>query len=93
MAFPVEQKLAVRVASGASFDLRAADVLFRIEGLKNYRKFQREHESVVLDPGVAYSLVKRLLRINSREGGINKPPLFVRRLVWPSNVSIALFPS
>lgn len=36
------------------------------------RKYQRENEHVVLDTGVAYPLIKRLLSINTDEP-VNQP--------------------
>lgn len=64
MAFPIEQKLVIAVASSALFDLSESDRVFRESGEEEYRRYQREHENDHLVPGVAFPLVQRLLRLN-----------------------------
>ncbi len=64
MGFNIEQKFVVAVASSALFDLNESDRVFRDLGEQAYRHYQREHENDVLPPGVAFPLIKRLLRIN-----------------------------
>jgi 5'-nucleotidase len=63
---PVE-KLVVAVSSRALFDLDESHVLFEKEGVEAYCRHQVEHEDVPLDPGVAFSLVKKLLALNERD--------------------------
>jgi len=69
MSFPIEEKLVVATASSALFDLEESDRIFREEGLEAYRAYQREHEEDVLEPGVAYPLIKRLLDLQMGEEG------------------------
>ncbi len=64
MGFNIEQKFVVAVASSALFQLEESDAVFQRLGEEEYRKYQREHEHEVLPPGVAFPLIKRLLRMN-----------------------------
>jgi 5'-nucleotidase len=64
MPFPIESKLVVGVASSALFDLRESDEIFREKGEAEYRAYQRRNESVVLRPGSAFPLIRRLLELN-----------------------------
>jgi 5'-nucleotidase len=62
--FPIEEKFVVALASSALFDLTESDRVFRERGEEEYRKYQREHEENVLNPGVAFPFVRRLLSLN-----------------------------
>ena len=64
MPFEIEQRLVVAVASSALFDLGEADHLYKKQGETAYRNYQRQHENDVLEPGVAFAFVKRLLSFN-----------------------------
>ena len=64
MAFPIEDKLVIAIASSALFDLSESDRVFKELGEEEYRRYQRVHENDVLQPGVAFPLVKRLLSLN-----------------------------
>lgn len=57
--------LNVAISSTALFDLEASNRLYQAEGLEAYRRYQIEHEDVVLEPGEGYNLVKKLLNINN----------------------------
>ena len=61
MPYPIEEKLVVAVASSALFKLDEADEIFRREGLAAYRSYQHEHEEDLLEPGIAFPFVRRLL--------------------------------
>lgn len=67
MPYPIEQKFVVAIASSALFQLDEADQVFREKGEEEYRTYQREHEQSVLQPGVAFPLIKRLLNLNGEE--------------------------
>lgn len=69
MPVSLTDRLVVAVASSALFDLAASDRVFRDEGEEAYRRHQREHEDVVLAPGVAFPLVRRLLDLNGPGAG------------------------
>ena len=64
MAYPIEKKLVVAVASSALFDLTDSDRIYREQGVEAYRKFQEEHIEQNLGVGVAFPFIKRLLRLN-----------------------------
>jgi 5'-nucleotidase len=75
LPYPIESKLVIAVASSALFDLRASDAVFRERGEEPYRAYQREHQDVVLDPGVAFPFIRRLLALNGAE--VTDPPVEV----------------
>jgi 5'-nucleotidase len=64
MAYSLDDRLVIAIASSALFDLSESDRVYRERGVDEYRRFQREHEKDVLAPGVAFSLIKRLLALN-----------------------------
>ncbi len=64
MPFEIDQKLVVAIASSALFDLGEADQVFKERGENAYREYQRAHENDVLQPGVAFAFIKRLLSFN-----------------------------
>ncbi|WP_017755045.1 5'-nucleotidase [Calidifontibacillus oryziterrae] len=64
MAYQIEDKFVVAVASSALFDLSESDSVFREKGEDEYRKYQRENEKKILEKGVAFPLIRRLLSIN-----------------------------
>lgn len=64
MSFPIEQKLVVAVASSALFDLSESHAVFLEKGEKAYRDHQRQRDSDILKPGVAFPFIKRLLSLN-----------------------------
>lgn len=64
MAFEIDGKLVVAVASSALFDLADSDRVYKEEGEEAYRDYQRQHEDDVLEPGIAFSFVQRLLSFN-----------------------------
>ena len=64
MPYELKDRLVVGVASSAMFDLTESDKIFRTEGEDNYRKYQEENKSTPLDPGIAFSFIKRLLSLN-----------------------------
>ncbi len=64
MAYPIDEKTVVAVASSALFDLTESHRVFTDLGEEPYRRYQRENENATLRPGVAFPLVKRLLALN-----------------------------
>ncbi|MBC8080364.1 MAG: 5'-nucleotidase, partial [Gorillibacterium sp.] len=67
MGYQIQDKFVIAIASSALFDLSESDSVFQTSGEEEYRKFQREHEKEILGKGVAFPLIKRLLRMNSTE--------------------------
>ena len=65
MAYPIEEKLVIAVASSALFALDESDGVFRREGLRAYRQYQRKHENDVLAPGIAFPFIRRFLELNT----------------------------
>ena len=64
MAYPIDRKLVIGIASSALFDLNESDKIFREEGEESYREFQRANVSVTLNRGVAFPFIRRYLGIN-----------------------------
>ena len=64
MSYPIEDKLVIAVASSALFQLDEADTVFRQQGVRAYRDYQRKHENDVLQPGIAFPFVRRFLELN-----------------------------
>ncbi|MFZ0486538.1 MAG: 5'-nucleotidase [Arenicellales bacterium] len=59
------RKLVVGISSRALFDLEESHRVFETEGVDAYCRYQIERENDVLAPGVAFSLVEKLLRLNT----------------------------
>lgn len=57
--------LVVAVSSRALFDLSESHRVFEEQGMTEYARYQRERENVVLDPGHAFQLVRKLLALNA----------------------------
>jgi len=73
MPYPIDKKFVVAVASSALFDLRESDRVYQEQGVDEYRRYQRENENVLLQPGVAFPLVRRLLRLNEGVPDVDAP--------------------
>ena len=58
-------KLVVAISSRALFDLEESNRVFETEGIEAYYRYQRAREDQVLAPGIAFTLVKKLLALNS----------------------------
>ena len=59
-----DQPLTVAISSRALFDLVESNSVYEQDGLEAYRLYQIAHEDDVLEPGEAFSFVKKLLNIN-----------------------------
>ncbi|MGA9334470.1 MAG: 5'-nucleotidase [Rudaea sp.] len=57
-------KLVVAISSRALFDLSESHELFEREGVEAYRVYQMQHENDLLEPGIAFPLVRKLLKLN-----------------------------
>ena len=62
-------KLVIAISSTALFDMRESHEIYETQGVAAYSKYQREHEDDILEPGEAFPLVTKLLRINEKLGG------------------------
>ncbi|MGY0798491.1 5'-nucleotidase [Lysobacter sp. A286] len=56
--------LIVAISSRTLFDLEDGHALFESQGLEAYATYQRSHEDDLLEPGVAFPLVRKLLGLN-----------------------------
>ncbi len=64
MAMHDKRKLVVAISSRALFDLQDSHRMFEEEGVEAYCRYQIEHENEPLNPGTAFPLVQKLLRLN-----------------------------
>jgi len=60
-----KQKLVVAVSSRALFDLDESHSIFETQGKEAFCRYQIEHEDEILAPGYGFSLVKKLLNLNT----------------------------
>lgn len=67
MIYKPQNKLVVAISSRALFDLDESHAVFENDGVEAYCRYQVEREELPLDPGVAFSLVKKLLALNERD--------------------------
>lgn len=65
---PGRVRLVVAISSRALFDLGASHRVFETQGVDAYCRYQIDHEEEILDPGVAFPMVKKLLALNERLG-------------------------
>lgn len=59
--------LVVAISSRALFDLDESHEVFETHGIEAYCAYQIEHEDDPLSPGVAFSLVRKLLALNGSD--------------------------
>jgi 5'-nucleotidase len=64
--------LVVAISSRALFDLDESHRVFESEGVDAYCRYQIAREDEMLDPGVAFPLVKKLLALNAALGDRGK---------------------
>jgi len=60
-----QSKLIIGISSRVLFNLDQSHEIYEKEGLESYRDYQIANEDVTLEPGEAFSLVKKILSINS----------------------------
>ncbi|MFE6843621.1 5'-nucleotidase [Streptomyces sp. NPDC057686] len=64
MKYDLSDRVVIGIASSALFDLADCDAVFREQGEDAYRRYQEAHVDDVLDKGVAFPFVRRLLSLN-----------------------------
>jgi len=69
MSTNLNNKLVIAISSRALFNLDESHDIYQREGLEAYSKYQIEREDTPLEPGEAFPLVHKLLRLNERLGG------------------------
>ena len=60
----MSSKLVIGISSRALFDLSDSHQIFENEGIEAYREYQIQNENEVLEPGDAFNLVTKILKIN-----------------------------
>ncbi len=65
----LEDKLVIAISSRALFNLDASHQVYESDGLQAYSEYQVAREDEPLEPGEAFPLVRKLLRLNERLGG------------------------
>jgi 5'-nucleotidase len=63
----LDDVLVVAISSRALFDLEESNRVFEEQGVEAYHAYQLAREDEVLKPGVAFTLVEKLLALNVRE--------------------------
>lgn len=71
MSNQLNNKLVVAISSRALFDLDESHGIFEEQGIEAYFQYQRANENKMLEPGVAFPLVKKLLALT--EPQTNEP--------------------
>jgi 5'-nucleotidase len=64
----LEDKLVIAISSRALFNLDASHQVYQSEGLQAYSEYQVAREDEPLEPGEAFPLVHKLLRLNEQLG-------------------------
>lgn len=64
MAYQIEQKLVIGIASSALFDLTESHQIYADSGPEQYRQYQEANLDVILKRGVAFPFIRRFLNIN-----------------------------
>ncbi len=68
MAENFDNKLVVAISSRALFDLDESHKVYEEQGLEAYQQYQIAHEDQILEPGEAFHIAQKLLRINEMDG-------------------------
>lgn len=71
MSTSIQYKLVVAISSRALFDLDESNLVYEQQGVASYSRYQVEHENEILKPGVAFSLVQKLLNLNQQENVVD----------------------
>lgn len=66
MSYDLQDKLVIAISSRALFDLEDENQIFEVRGLKEYIKYQLEHEDEPIPKGTGYPLIKALLDLNKK---------------------------
>lgn len=63
MANHLANKLIVAISSRALFNLDESNLIYEQHGIEAYLKYQIANEDNILEPGVAFHLVKKITRV------------------------------
>ncbi|MBS0211668.1 MAG: 5'-nucleotidase [Proteobacteria bacterium] len=72
MNLAAPDRLTVAITSRALFDLEDSHGVFERDGVRAYADFQRSREDLILKPGIAFGLVRKLAALN--EGAPEEAP-------------------
>lgn len=72
MPAQLESNLVIAISSRALFNLDESHRVYQEQGLEAYSSYQVEHEDQPLEPGEAFPLVHKLLRLNELLGSDNQ---------------------
>ncbi|MDX9874673.1 MAG: 5'-nucleotidase [Spongiibacteraceae bacterium] len=61
-------QLVIAISSRALFNLDDSHRVYEEQGLEAFQRYQIEHEDAILEPGEAFPMVQKLLRLNDRLG-------------------------
>jgi 5'-nucleotidase len=64
MAYPIDRKLVIGVASSALFDLSESHQIYENKGVDDYRIHQEKNIDIPFSKGVAFPFIRRFLNIN-----------------------------
>ncbi len=67
MAVNFDNTLVIAISSRALFDLEESHQIYTQKGVEAYCQYQIEHENELLEPGVAFALVKKFLVLNDED--------------------------
>jgi 5'-nucleotidase len=67
-----DDRLIVAISSRALFDLEESHRVYVEQGVDAYCRYQIEHENELLEPGVAFGLVRKLLALNNGVEGAGR---------------------
>ncbi len=81
MPLSFDDKLVVAISSRALFDMTESHKLFMEKGIDAYYQYQVDHENEILQPGVAFGLVKKFLSLNdiSQDNGTKVEVILLSR--------------
>lgn len=65
MPYDISNRLVVAISSRALFNLDESNSIYENQGVEDYAKYQTERENEILKPGVGFSLVEKLLKLNA----------------------------
>jgi 5'-nucleotidase len=71
MSINLQGKLVIAISSRALFNLDESHAIYERDGIDAYLSYQIENENKILEPGMAYTLVKKLLAL--RDPKTNEP--------------------
>ena len=60
----ISNRLVIAISSRALFDLSESNRIFEEHGIEKYTQYQIEHENDILQPGVAFAMIQKLLNMN-----------------------------